>query len=342
MAGFGTRKGLLMDGALMTQHELAIVPEGMVADMLTREAAFDAVEKVFAAMAAEEAYNFPVVREAIDHEDALYGFKGGFDRSNGVLGLKAGGYWPHNLDRRGLINHQSTVFLFDPDTGRVKAMVGGNLLTALRTAAASSVSIRHLMRKDARVLGMIGAGHQAGFQLRAALETHAFEKVIGWNYHPEMLPGLATVAEEAGVPFEAVALSGMQAADAIISITSSFDATLLASHVSPGTHIACMGTDTKGKQELSAELMARAAVFTDEVAQSISIGEAQHAIADGLIQATDIVQLGAVINGTHSGRTSVDEITIFDGTGVGLQDLAVAAAIVEVAVAQGKSTIVPI
>jgi ornithine cyclodeaminase len=331
-----------MDGGQMNQHTLAIVPEGMIADMLTRDAAFDAVKDVFAAMAAGDAYNFPVVREAIGHEDALYGFKGGFDRVGGVLGLKAGGYWPHNLERRGLINHQSTVFLFDPDTGRVKAMVGGNLLTALRTAAASSVSLRYLARKDSKVLGMVGAGHQATFQLRAALEVHAFEKVIGWNYHPEMLPNLEAVAKEAGVPFEAVELSGMQEADAIISITSSFDATLLAEHVSPGTHIACMGTDTKGKQELAADLLAKATVFTDEVAQSVSIGEAQHAISQGLIAEQDIAQLGAVINGTHPGRTSDEEITIFDGTGVGLQDLAVAGAIVDVAVERGQATVVPI
>ena len=116
-----------------------IVPEREIASLMTREAAFDAVEKVFAAMAAKDAYNFPVVREAIGHVDALYGFKGGFDRSGLTLGLKAGGYWPHNLETKGIINHQSTVFLFDPDTGRAKAMVGGNLLTALRTAAASSV-----------------------------------------------------------------------------------------------------------------------------------------------------------------------------------------------------------
>ena len=331
-----------MDGTALNQHQLAIVPEGMIADMLTREAAFDAVEKVFAAMAAGDAYNFPVVREAIGHEDALYGFKGGFDRAGGVLGLKAGGYWPHNLERRGLINHQSTVFLFDPDSGRVKAMVGGNLLTALRTAAASSVSIRHLARKDAKVLGMIGAGHQATFQLRAALETHSFEKVIGWNYHPEMLPNLARVAEEAGVPFEPVELSGMRAADAIISITSSFDATLMADHVSPGTHVACMGTDTAGKQEVTPELVAKATVFTDEIAQSISIGEAQHAIKDGMIEESDIAQLGSVINGAHPGRTSEDEITLFDGTGVGLQDLAVASSIVDVAVASGQASMVPI
>ena len=325
-----------------TANQMVIVPEGMIADLMTREAAFGAVEKVFAAMAAGDAYNFPVIREAIGHEDALYGFKGGFDRLGGVLGLKAGGYWPHNLERRGIINHQSTVFLFDPDTGRVKAMVGGNLLTALRTAAASSVSIRHLARKNSKVLGMIGAGHQATFQMRAALETHAFERVIGWNMHPEMLPNLEKVADDMGVPFASVDLPGMQDADVIITITSSFAPTLLSEHVSPGTHLACMGTDTKGKQEVAAELVQRATVFTDEVAQSITIGEAQHAIAQGLIGEADVVEVGAVINGAHPGRISDDQITLFDGTGVGLQDLAVASEVVELAKNNGGAQLVAV
>jgi len=314
---------------------MIIVPESEIAALMTRDAAFQAVEQVFAAMAAGDAYNFPVVREAIGHADALYGFKGGFDRAGSILGLKAGGYWPHNLDRHQIINHQSTVFLFDPDTGKPSAMVGGNLLTALRTAAASSVSIRHLARADARVMGMIGAGHQATFQLRAALEQRSFEKVIGWNLHPDMLPNLKTVAGEAGLPFEAVQLDGMAEADVIISITSSFDPILMADQVSPGTHIACMGTDTKGKQEVDPALLTRATVFTDEVAQSTSIGEAQHAIAQGLITEDAITQIGAVINGTHPGRKTDDQITLFDGTGVGLQDLAVAAAVVDLAVGQG-------
>lgn len=312
-----------------------IVPEREIAGLMTREAAFDAVEKVFSAMAGGAAYNFPVVREAIGHEDALYGFKGGFDQAGLTLGLKAGGYWPNNLEKRGLINHQSTVFLFDPDTGKVSAMVGGNLLTALRTAAASSVSIKHLARRDAKVIGMIGAGHQATFQLRAALEQRDFDKVIGWNYHPEMLPNIEKVANDAGLPFEAVDLSGMRSADVIISITSAFAPSLMAEHVAPGTHIACMGTDTKGKHEVEASLLAKTSVFTDEVAQSVSIGEAQHAIADGLIAEADIAQLGAVINGTHPGRVSDDQITLFDGTGVGLQDLAVAASVVDLAVEKG-------
>ncbi len=314
---------------------MLIVPEREIADLMTREAAFDAVEKVFAAMASGRAYNFPVVREAIGHADALYGFKGGFDRAGMSLGLKAGGYWPHNLERHGIINHQSTVFLFDPETGRARAMVGGNLLTALRTAAASAVSIRHLARADAKVIGMIGAGHQAAFQLRAALEQRAFEKVIGWNLHPEMLPNLERVAEEAGLPFEAVELDGLRAADVLISITSSFDAILRADQVAPSTHIACMGTDTKGKQEVDPALLARATVFADEIAQAVSIGECQHAVARGLLDAADIAEIGAVINGTHPGRSSESEITLFDGTGVGLQDLAVAAAVVDLAVAKG-------
>ncbi|WP_204113823.1 iminosuccinate reductase BhcD [Shimia biformata] len=312
-----------------------IVPESEIAALVSREAAFDAVEKVFAAMASGEARNFPVVREALGHENALYGFKGGFDAAGGALGLKAGGYWPHNLERRGLINHQSTVFLFDPDTGRVSAMVGGNLLTALRTAAASSVSIAHLARKDAKVMGMVGAGHQSVFQLRAALEQRDFDKVIGWNLHPEHLSRLEEVASEKGLPFEAVPLEGLKEADVIITITSSFDAILTTDHVSPGTHIAAMGTDTKGKQELSADLVAAATVFTDEVAQSVSIGEAQHAVLGGLIGEGDITEVGAVINGAAPGRVSADQITLFDGTGVGLQDLAVAASVVELAIAKG-------
>lgn len=183
---------------------------------------------------------------------------------------------------------------------------------------------------------MIGAGHQAAFQLRAALRQRAFERVVGWNLHPEMLPRLAEVATEAGLPFEAVTLDALGAeADVIISITSSFAPILAAAQVKPGTHLACMGTDTKGKQEVEAALLARATVFTDEVAQSVTIGEAQHAIADGLIPEAAITPIGAVINGTHPGRRSADEITLFDGTGVGLQDLAVAARVVALARAAG-------
>jgi alanine dehydrogenase len=291
-------------------------------------------------MAREDAYNFPVIREDIGYAGALYGFKSGFDRAGKVLGLKSGGYWPGNAER-GLTNHQSTVFLFDADTGRPYAVVGGNYLTAVRTAAASAISIHHLARPDAKVLGMIGAGHQSTFQLRAAAEQRGFEKVVAWNPHPDMLPKLAAVADEIGLAFEAVEREQLGAeADVIITITSAFEPLLAASVVKPGTHIACMGTDTKGKQEADPALVASATVFTDEIAQSISIGETQHAIAAGTLKADDITPIGQVINGTHPGRTSANEITLFDGTGVGLQDLAVASAAARLAVEAGKAQII--
>ena len=303
---------------------MLIVPEKVCPEVVSRADAFEAVEAVFGAMAKGDATNFPVVREAIGHAEALYGFKSGFDRSALVLGVKSGGYWPGNM-AKGLPNHQSTVFLFDPDTGRPLAVVGGNYLTAVRTAASSSVSIRHLSRPDSKVLGMVGAGHQSAFQLRAAAEQRDFERVVAWNPHPEMLPNLAKVAGEIGLPFEAVEPERLGAeADVIVTITSAFEPLLMRDWIKPGTHLACMGTDTKGKQEVDPALVAAARVFTDEVAQSTAIGEAQHAVEAGLVQPGDIALIGAVINGSHPGRQSDEEITLFDGTGVGLQDLAVA------------------
>lgn len=302
---------------------MLIVPEALIAELVSPEDSFAAVEATFAAMSNGDAGNFPVVREALG-EGRQYGFKSGLDRAAGLLGVKAGGYFPGNA-AKGMINHQSSVFLFDPETGRPQAMVGGNLLTALRTAAASAISIDRLARADARTLGIVGAGHQAGFQLRAAARVRRFDRVIAWNLHPEMLPTLGAVAAELGLAFESVPLARMVEADVIITITSSPAASLMAAHVAPGTHLACMGTDTKGKQEVEPALVAAATVFTDEVAQSVTIGEAQHAVAAGLLEGAAITPIGDVLTGRHPGRQSTDEITLFDGTGVGLQDLAVAA-----------------
>jgi len=317
---------------------LLIISEEVCAEVVSRADAFDAVEAVFGAMARGDAYNFPVIREAIGYADALYGFKSGFDKAGKSLGVKSGGFWPGNM-AKGLTNHQSTIFLFNPDTGQLQALVGGNYLTAVRTAASSSVSIAHLARKDAKVLGIVGAGHQSTFQVRAAVEQRDIEKVVAWNPHPDMLPKLGAVVEELGLEFEAVTQEELGAqADVIITITSAFEPLMMADWIKPGTHIACMGTDTKGKMEVDANLVARATVFTDEIAQSTSIGETQHAIEAGLIKETDITPIGAVINGTHAGRSNDEEITLFDGTGVGLQDLAVASVAARVAKEKGIAT----
>src|SRR5699024_11128866 len=180
-----------------------IVTEEEATRLLELSDACTAIEATFAAMARGEARNFPVVREALGYADALYGFKSGFDASNHALGLKAGGYWPGNADQ-GLTNHQSSVFLFDPDTGQPSAMVAGNYLTAIRTAAACAIAIHHLARANARTLGIIGAGHQSQFQLRAAAEQRDFNRVLAWNISPHGLDRLAQIAAEIGLDFKVV------------------------------------------------------------------------------------------------------------------------------------------
>ena len=320
---------------------MIIISEVMIAALMNRAQAFVAVEKTFASMARRSARNFPVIRESIGHADALYGFKSGFDREGLNLGVKAGGYWPGNV-QKGLTNHQSTIFLFDADTGKIRAVIGGNLLTALRTAAAAAASVAYLARKDAKVLGIIGAGHQAKFQLEAIAGQRKFEKIVAWNRTPEKLTRLAAISENLGLSFQTMSLPELGAqSDVIVTITSSFVPILKSMDVKHGTHIACMGTDTKGKQEVETALLARATVFTDEIAQAVSIGESQHAIASGVLKLDDIKELGSVIIGDHIGRSSDDEITVYDGTGVALQDLAVANMVLETAIQHGPTHVVP-
>ena len=115
------------------------VREDLCRDVVSNADAFTAVEAVFAAMAAGDAVNFPVVREAIGHADTLYGIKSGFDRAGMALGVKSGGYLPQNVTNVGISNHQWSVCLFDPDTGRLQAVIGGNYLIAVRTAAADVI-----------------------------------------------------------------------------------------------------------------------------------------------------------------------------------------------------------
>lgn len=325
MAHFRPRQSLLSAAVI-------VVPEHVISGLIGFPQCIEAVEQVFASMARGTARNFPVVREMIGHAEAIFGVKSGFDRQGGGLGMKAGGFWPGNA-RQGLTSHQSSIFLFDPDTGKCRAVVGGNLLTAMRTAAASAISIKYLARQDAKVLGMIGAGHQSTFQMRAAIEQRQFERVVGWNIEPELLGRLESVVADMGLPFEAVDRDTLGAqADVIITITSSFQPLLRAAQIRPGTHIACMGTDTKGKQEVDADLVAIARVFTDEIEQSVTIGECQHAFNQGRLDRIRITPIGSVIAGDHPGRSTADEITLFDGTGVALQDLAVASVVVEQAV----------
>jgi alanine dehydrogenase len=139
---------------------MLVISEEDARVLVSVESAIAEVEKTFTAMARGEARNYPVVREVVGYQDAVFGVKTGCDASAPILGLKAGGYWPHNL-AKGLTNHQSSTLLFDPETGRASALVRANYLTGVRTGAASAIATKHLSRPDSAVLGIIGTGTQS-------------------------------------------------------------------------------------------------------------------------------------------------------------------------------------
>jgi alanine dehydrogenase len=304
---------------------MLVVPETLARALVSVEEAIAVVGEAFAAGHKGKARSYPVVREAVGHADAVFGVKAGFDASLPVLGLKAGGYWPANA-AQGISNHQSTVLLFDPDSGRTVGLVGANHLTGLRTGAASALATRHLARADATVLGVIGTGGQSLFQLRATLAVRPIQRVLAWDPNKANLDSFAGAVAGLGLAFEALDIEGVaRRADILITVTPSRRALVRKDRIKPGAHINAMGADTAGKQELDPALVAAAAIVVDDVDQAISIGECQHAYRLGLLGRDQLGRtLGGTIAGVHPGRGD-GEITLFDGTGVALQDLAVAA-----------------
>ncbi len=285
----------------------------------------ECIKEAFIATATGAATCFPIVRETLDYQSAVFGFKSGFDRNSPILGVKAGGLWPGNR-LLGLENHQSTIMLFDPDTGAPYSLVRGTFLTALRTAAASALSIRYLARKNASSLGLIGAGGQAIHQLRAALTERPFNKVYLYDLNEKAVGNLVSVASDFDISLTPASPEEICAkADVIITVTPSTEPILFYEWLKPGVHLACMGADTKGKQEVSIDLITNATLFSDIPEQAVQLGECQHAANRDLISKNNINMLGAVINQTHQGRTDDHEITLFDSTGMALQDLTAAA-----------------
>jgi alanine dehydrogenase len=303
---------------------MIIINEAEARELVSMRDAITAVSGVFRAMARGEARNFPVVREKIEEVNGTFGVKSAVDLASGVVGLKTGGYWPEN-QARGLKNHQSTTLVCDAATGEARALVAANYLTAIRTAAASAVATDALTRTNVRTLAIIGSGAQALPQIVAQCAVRPFERVLIAARDSSKIEALAKEVERMGLICTYVsAEEAVSAADVVVSVTPSTSPVILSQWVRAGTHLNAVGSDTRGKQELETSLLSRAKIFVDSWQQSSRIGECQRVAAEGIITEAHVSTLGDVLEGTVPGRSSIDEITIFDSTGVSLQDLAVA------------------
>jgi ornithine cyclodeaminase len=304
----------------------------MVRRIVTRQLAFDAVREAFEAVAVDRSRVFDVVIGTGLNDGEAFAIKSGIDGENEMVGFKCGTYWAGNYDR-GLPAHGSTIFLLDPETGFPRALVSASYLNGYRTAAANAIAVSSLARSDAAVLGVIGAGHQAEHEIRAVAEVRALSSIKISTRSEARASWIADRLKDVDIDIRLTsAEDAVRGSDIVVTVTPSESPLVRNEWIEEGTHISAMGADDKGKHELDTTILRRASLFADYPKQSIMIGEFQHAYNDGLIRsADDICALGLVTLGIAPDRTSDTQITVFDSSGIAIQDLAVAGAIFEAA-----------
>ena len=236
---------------------------------------------------------------------------------------------------RGLPTQRSVLVLVSQETGFCEAILHGQIPTRIRTAAASAVATRHLAREDSRVLGLIGAGDLAVAHVEALTHILPFERVVFWTRNPETASRFAARIADAHPGLTVAALASPQAvfgeADVVCTLTPSRDPVAEGAWFRPGQHVNAVGAPPRpDHREIDAAGMARARVFLDSRATAMhESGDLILAIAEGAIAVSDVgPELGDVITGVGPGRTSPDEITLYNSVGIAMQDIAIADLIV--------------
>jgi alanine dehydrogenase len=314
---------------MTTDAQLVLLDSSDVKELLEPANVFDAMKQAFALHSQREGRVFPIVREQL-HTKGVFGIKSGDVPNRDLLGFKAAGFWPSNR-RAGKEPHQATIFLIDPHTGRPRCLIDGNTITTVRTGAAGALGLTLLARPESTSLCIFGTGTQARIQLSFALRympniqrvryltvlgqtDDAFEKEFGH---------LCAIAHARDAD---VAVSE---SDIVVTATPGGGPLFSRGAVRAGTHLNCVGADTKGKRELPEGLLRQSRLFADDREQSRSIGEGQWD--------TDCpsIEIGDLLTGKVRLTRDVEDITVFDMTGLALQDLVVAEMLLQLAEVSG-------
>jgi ornithine cyclodeaminase/alanine dehydrogenase-like protein (mu-crystallin family) len=264
----------------------------------------------------------------------------GLVAARSYFAAKVNGNFPQNPRRSGLPTIRGTVVLADADTGEPVAMMDSASVTALRTAAATAVAAKFLARPDSRSATIVGCGAQGAMQLAAMAAVLPLKQAWVVDADHARAEALSARAEPAlGIRVEAAAdlPAALRASDVCVTCTPSRRWFVSRADVAPGTFIAAVGADDRGKQELEPALLASSTLVVDVLEQCAQIGELQHVLAAGLMTPAQVhAELGQVVAGHRPGRSHHREITIFDSTGTALEDVAAAIAVYEKATALGR------
>jgi ornithine cyclodeaminase/alanine dehydrogenase-like protein (mu-crystallin family) len=243
-------------------------------------------------------------------------------RGDGLALLKWVTSFPGNSER-GLPVVRGLVLLSDAETGEELAAIECSSVTSLRTGGAAAVSAQVLAREDARSVGLIGCGVNGAWAARCLAAAGYGPGVCA---DPRVGAAQALAAE---LGWSVGSRKQAASQDVVVTVTPGDSPVIATDDLRPGQHIAALGADVHGKAEVELAALASCHLFCDEWAQASAGGELAHAVSAGAVGRDDVTQIGDVITGTADGRESDDEVTLFDSTGLAIQDLAIAQAVYE-------------
>lgn len=275
---------------------------------------------------------------------------GGFHIKAGVLSLsrnyfavKVNANFPDNLARFALPTIQGIVILCNADNGAPLAIIDSRDITALRTAAATAVAAKYLARSDSAVVTICGCGAQGRAQLAAVARMFSLRTVFAYDRNPQQASIFASeLSADLNISITVSDdLAGcIRRCDICITCTTSHEPFVGEGEVHPGLFIAAVGADNPHKQEIQPTVMARSKIVCDVIEQCASMGDLHHALNAGVVRREDVyAELGEVVARRKPGRESVEEVIVFDSTGMALQDVAAVALVYEKAIREEVGTV---
>jgi len=317
------------DGTLLLHHN-------DIAQLLSFEECIAAVEKIFRLQGGGEVPTSKILGIPASH-GGLHVKAALLPGNKSYVVAKANSNFPGNAQQFGLPTIQGVIVIFDADNGYPRAVLDSTDITIKRTAAASAVAAKYLARTNSSVGTICGCGQQGGAHLRALHAVLPLKKIYAFDLNQRAAKNLATeVGNELELEIETVRdlRHAIQESDICVTCTPSRQFFVRKEDVSPGAFIAAVGADNEYKLEIDPALMASCKVVVDSLEQCSTIGDLHHAISAGLMRPENVyAELAEVVAGQNAGRTSEDEIIIFDSTGVAIEDAITAVAVYEKACA---------
>jgi alanine dehydrogenase len=314
--------------------DILVLSASDVKKLLTMRDIIGAVEEAFRAYGKGRSKLAPVINTIIDKYNGEHEIKSGYVEDY-CVGAKIVTYYKDNRSRHGLPNLWGVIVLNDLTDGRPLAVIDGTYITASRTGAAGAVAAKYLARKDSEKVGVIGAGTQGRYQVSALSEILKIATVKVYDNVPEIAEDyVREMSSQFNFRIEhaQTAEQAVQSADVIITATPATRPIILNDWIKEGVHINAIGADAPGKQELDEAIVPRAKVVVDNIAQCIERGEIQTAIRRGLLKKEGVYsELSDIVLARKPGRTNPKEITLFDATGMAVQDITTAYTVLQLA-----------